>query len=353
MPYLITSLVALILTLVLIPFIIRRSHQRGWLDLPSQRKLHANPTPRLGGAAIFLSCLLAWTIGAALWPGMIMGFGRLTLWLLGGSAVIFALGLWDDFKPVRFRYKIVIESLVGLSLILAGLRIELLFIPFWQPVELGWLSVPVTLLWFLGLLNSINLIDGLDGLAGGVSAIAAATMFIVGIHFKAPVVALLMAGVFTANLGFLKFNRSPAKIFLGDSGSLFLGYWFAVSSLICPIKSYTALAMFVPLVALAVPVLEAATSFMRRTLSLRKFYVPDNQHLYNLLLDLGFSPQRTVLTFYLASILFSGLSLLLMLTGRALILPIFSLLIVLALAALALTYILGTRMRAKHKRMVA
>jgi UDP-GlcNAc:undecaprenyl-phosphate GlcNAc-1-phosphate transferase len=353
MPYLIISLGALILTLTLLPFIIRLSHQKGWLDFPSQRKLHKHPTPRLGGLAIFLSCLLAWIIGAVFWPDLLLGFGRLTLWLSGGAIVIFGLGLWDDFQPVRFRYKILVESLVGLILILAGLKIELLFIPFWHPVELGWFSSPVTLLWFLGLLNSINLIDGLDGLAGGVSVIAAMTMFMVGIHFNAPVVALLMVGVFAATLGFLKFNRAPAKIFLGDSGSLFLGYSFAISSLICPIKSYTALAMFVPLVALAVPVLEAVTSFLRRTLSLRKFYVPDNQHLYNLLLDLGFSPKRTALIFYLVSILFSGLSILLMFTGRALILPIFSLFIVLALAALAFTYILGTRTRAKDKRMVA
>ncbi len=338
--------------LVSLPLIIKLSHRKGWLDYPNDRKMHRLPTPRLGGISIFISCLIAWMAGMALRPEIISGMGNLIFWLLLGGLIIFGLGLWDDLKPVRFRFKILIEVLVGLILILAGLKIELLFIPFWQPTELGWLSYPVTLLWFLALLNSINLIDGLDGLAGGVSAIAAVTMFVIGLHYQALLVALLMSGVVATCLGFLAFNRPPAKIFMGDSGSLFLGYLFAISSLICPIKSYTALAMFVPLVALALPLLEAVTSFMRRTLSLKKFYVPDNQHLYNLLLDLGFSPQGTVLIFYLLSLVFSILSLLLMFKGRVLLMPIFILLFVLGLAVTIFTYILGVKMQAREKRVV-
>lgn len=352
MHHLITFSIALVLMLISLPLIINLSYRRGWLDYPVGRKTHKLPTPRLGGVSVFMSCLIAWMVGMALQPELISGMGNLIFWLLLGGLIIFGLGLWDDLKPVRFGYKILMETLVGLILTLAGLKIELLFIPFWQTTQLGWLSYPVTLLWFLALLNSINLIDGLDGLAGGVSAIAAITLFVIGLHYQALLVTLLMSGTVAACLGFLAFNRPPAKIFMGDSGSLFLGYLFAISSLICPIKSYTALAMFVPLVALALPLLEAVTSFVRRTLSLRKFYVPDNQHLYNLLLDLGFSPRGTVLTFYLLSLAFSVLSLLLMFRGRVLLVPIFALLFVLGLAVTALTYILGIKMQAREKRVV-
>jgi UDP-GlcNAc:undecaprenyl-phosphate GlcNAc-1-phosphate transferase len=349
--YLLILAITLVLTLSSLPMIINLSHRKGWLDYPTQRKMHKLPTPRLGGISIFIACLIAWTAGIVLKPETISGLEDLVFWLFLGGVFIFCLGLWDDLRPVRFRYKILIEALAGVVLILAGLKIELLFIPFWQPTELGWLSYPVTLIWFLALLNSINLIDGLDGLAGGVSVIAGATMFVIGLHYQAWLVALLMCGVVAACVGFLLFNRPPAKIFMGDSGSLFLGYLFAISSLICPIKSYTALAMFVPLVALALPLLEAVTSFLRRTLSLKKFYVPDNQHLYNLLLDLGFSPKNTILTFYLISGLFSLLSLLLMFKGRILIMPIFILFIVLASAVTVYTYILGVRMKAREKRV--
>ncbi|OGC86746.1 MAG: hypothetical protein A2142_02250 [candidate division Zixibacteria bacterium RBG_16_48_11] len=267
-----------------------------------------------------------------------------------GAAIIFVLGLWDDLKPIRFRYKFSIQILVGLMLIQAGMKINLLFIPFWQPVELGWFSYPATLIWFLAFLNSVNLIDGLDGLAGGVSVISAVTLFVIGIHYEAYWVALVMASIVATNLGFLRFNFPPAKIFMGDSGALFLGYLFAVSSLICPIKSYTAVALFVPLVALGLPLLETVSSFVRRTLGLKKFYAADNRHLYNLLLDFGLSPKKTVVTLYLFSILFSILSLILMFKGRELFLPILSGVIVLGLVVSLLSYILGNRMPSKSKK---
>jgi len=343
--------VTLASTLSLVPVIIGFCHRRKILDFPSQRKTHPQPTPHLGGVAIFISCVIAWTVGYVLWPGILSGYGKLIIWLSLGGIVIFGLGLVDDLKPIRFRDKILIESLVGLLLIAAGVKIRLLFIPGWHPLELGWASWPLTLLWFLGLLNSINLIDGLDGLAAGVSAIAAATLLVVGLHYQAGLVAFLMAGALSACLGFLRYNFIPAKIFLGDSGSLFLGYLFAISSLTCPIKSYTAVAMFVPLVALGVPVLETVSSFVRRTAGLKRFYAADNLHIYNLLIDLGLSQKTAVLLLYTVSLFFSGLSLLLMTAGHRLILPIFSLVLVLTLAASLCSYILGYKLHTRSKRM--
>lgn len=351
MRYLSISLVSLVLTLVLMPGIIKFCRARSWYDYPSPRKIHQLPTPRIGGVAIFISCVIAWTLAYLLWPDFASDSGNLTLWLLLGGLVVFGLGLWDDLKTLRFRYKILVESLLGISLILAGLRIRILFIPFWQPIELGWTSGPLTLLWFLGLLNSINLIDGLDGLAAGVSAIAAATLFLVGLHFQVYLVAFLMITVWSACLGFLKYNFSPAKIFMGDSGSLFLGYLFAVSSLICPIKSFTAIAMLVPLLALGIPALETLSSFLRRSVKLQKFYAADNQHIHNLLLNLGMSQKATIITLYVASILFSGLSLLLMTEGHELALPIFVSIIALALAAWVTSYILKYRIRTRGRQI--
>lgn len=351
--YLTVFLVTLAACWLLLPRIIHFCEKRELFDYPAPRKLHQRPTPRLGGIAMFLSCMTAWGIGYFLWPEILPEFDDLTIWLLSGSLVISGLGFWDDVKPIRFRYKILVEALVGIGLIFAGLKIKLLFIPFWEPVELGWGSFPVSLIWFLGLLNSINLIDGLDGLAAGVSAIAAATLFMVGLHFKAYLVSFLMAGIMAACLGFLRYNISPAKIFMGDSGSLFLGYLFAVSSVICPIKSYTAVTMFVPLVALGVPVLETISSFLRRSFRLKKFYAADNQHIYNLLLNLGVSKKNTILIIWGVSIFFSGFSLLLMTKSREFALPILSLAIGLTLAVSILTYIYGYKMRSKEKRVTA
>ena len=342
--------IALAGTWLLTPALTEFCHWRKILDWPGARKLHQTPTPRLGGLVLFISAISAWFLAYIIWPTLWQESRSLILWLALGASIIFALGLWDDLKPLRFRYKIMLQILTGIILIWAGLRVNLLFIPFWQPVKLGWLSYPVTMLWFLALLNSVNLIDGLDGLAAGVSVISAATLLLVGLHYEAYLVALIMAGVVGVGLGFLKFNFSPAKIFMGDSGALFLGYLFAVSSLICPIKSYTAVALFVPLVALGLPLLETASSFLRRTLGLRKFYAADNQHLYNLLLDFGLSSRKTVIIFYLFSILFSILSLILMFKGGALFLPILSLVVAMVLVVSLVSYILGKRMPSKSKK---
>lgn len=342
--------VALASTWAILPRLIKFCQDRNLYDLPSPRKIHTRPTPRLGGLAIASGCLLSWGIGYLFWNEVVRQFGPILFWILAGALAILALGLWDDLKPLRYRYKFIVEAAIGLMLVLAGLKTKVLFLPIWGTVELGWLEIPVSLIWFLALLNSVNLIDGLDGLAGGVSFIIAATLFVVGIHFHAHLISFLMIAVGGALVSLLRYNLHPARIFMGDSGSLYLGYFFAVSSLICPIKSFTAVAMFVPLVALGVPLLETASSFIRRSARLKKFYLPDNRHLYNLLLEAGLSASVTVLVFYLISLCFSGLSLFLMFRGRDSAGTIIGVVVFLALLVSAGYYINGRRVGTKEDK---
>ncbi|MCI0530462.1 MAG: undecaprenyl/decaprenyl-phosphate alpha-N-acetylglucosaminyl 1-phosphate transferase [candidate division Zixibacteria bacterium] len=267
---------------------------------------------------IFVGAFFALVLGHLLKPTIFSEYSGLIAWIIAGAIGILLLGVLDDLYSVRFRYKMLVQVIVGSGLVASGLNVNLISIPFVSTFSLGWLNIPVSLLWFLVILNSINLIDGMDGLAAGVSVIAGLTLLVVGIHYNAATISFLMIALVGALLAFLRFNFSPARIFMGDSGSLLLGYVFAVASLLCPVKSYTAVTLFVPLVALGLPLAEALVSFSRRTLRLRTFYSPDNRHFHNILLELGLKPRTAVLVLYAISVIFSGVSLLLMCFGQEL-----------------------------------
>jgi UDP-GlcNAc:undecaprenyl-phosphate GlcNAc-1-phosphate transferase len=170
-------------------------------------------------------------------------------------------------------------------------------------VDLGILSYPVTFIWCLVIINAFNLIDGLDGLAAGLSVIASLTLLGIGILLGVKIISFISLGLLGACLGFLRFNYPPARIFMGDSGSLYLGYIFAAESIICPIKSYTTVALFVPLLALGLPIFETFFSFFRRTLNNKRFYHADKRHLFHFLLGKGFSQKFTIWIFYIFSII--------------------------------------------------
>jgi len=190
-------------------------------------------------------------------------------------------------------------------LILFGLRIDLLYIPFFKAVSLGLLSYPVTFVWCLLIINAFNLIDGLDGLAAGISVIASLALLGVGIVLQVKLISFISLGVIGACLGFLRYNYPPARIFMGDSGSQYLGYVFAAEGVICPIKSYTTLALFIPLLALGLPIFETFFSFFRRTLNNKRFYHADKRHLFHFLLEKGLSQKLTIWIFYIISIILS------------------------------------------------
>ena len=289
--------------------IIRLSHHQGWLDYPDTRKRHPRPVPRLGGVAIFI---VFWglILLVRFWqPNLLAIFGPDALVIFTGALVIFLLGLFDDFHPIRARGKLAVQVLVGGLLWLGGLGIEQLWIPTVGGVGLGWASLPVTLIWFILLVNAVNIIDGLDSLAGGVSLIGLASVLVIGVRTDVPD-AVFLAVILTGSLaGFLYFNRPPARVFLGDCGSLSLGYFFAVLALWLPIKRYTVVAVYVPILAMLVPLAESAWSILRRTARRTKPTTPDRGHLHFRLIEHGFSENGVRLLFYGLSAVGFGFSL--------------------------------------------
>jgi UDP-GlcNAc:undecaprenyl-phosphate GlcNAc-1-phosphate transferase len=291
---------------LLLTFLVRNfSVKYQLLDYPNHRKIHLNPTPTLGGISIFLSFNLVFLV-ALIWEGKILStdLKYLVGFALGGI-IIFTAGIYDDLKNLRPRYKLLSQSLAVLILILFGLRIDVLYIPFFKAVSLGLLSYPVTFAWCLLIINAFNLIDGLDGLAAGISVIASLALLGVGIFLEVKLISFISLGIIGACLGFLRYNYPPAKIFMGDSGSQYLGYVFAAEGVICPIKSYTTLALFIPLLALGLPIFETFFSVFRRTLNNKRFYHADKRHLFHFLLEKGLSQKLTIWIFYIISIILS------------------------------------------------
>ena len=290
-----------VVTAALTRVIIWLGHRQGWLDYPDARKHHPRPVPRLGGVAVFIAFWL-FTMSALVCDPKYLSIFAPDTWIvfLGGLAV-FVIGLIDDFHPLRARYKLAGQTLVGIWLWSWGLGIGQAWVPTVGGIKLGVASLPVTLFWFLLLVNAVNIIDGLDALAALVSLIGLASLVLIGIRTEVPdviLLALIMAG---ALAGFLIYNRPPARVFLGDCGSLFLGYFFAVAALWLPIKRYTVVAVYVPLLAMLVPLAEAGWSAARRILGRHKPTDPDRGHLHFRLMEHGLSENGV-------RWLFSGLS---------------------------------------------
>jgi len=274
------------------------------LDYPDERKIHKRPVPRLGGVGIFLSIVISLLVVILIDNSLIREIKPQVLSIVLGGLVMVGLGIYDDLRTVKPKVKVLFQMFASALLVLTGLRITLFHIPFYGTIQLGWVSYPLTLTWFLVIINAINLVDGLDGLAAGVSAIASISLLVVGYMFRVDIVLLIAASILGSCLGFLKYNHFPASIFMGDSGSLFLGYLFALLAVICPIKSYTSMALLVPLLALGVPLIEITISFFRRLLYGQKLYLADKRHIFHFLMEKGFSHRDTVWLFYLLSAIF-------------------------------------------------
>lgn len=304
----ILALVAGTTTGILIPLLKKLCFRFGFLDLPGEHKRHSFPTPNLGGLAMFIGFWATILFAYHIYQPLASEIGRFLYFVLAGGTLILLIGLIDDISALSAVYKLMAQVVVGLILYQGGLQITYLFIPLYGPVKLGILSLPFTLLWLVGVTNSINLIDGLDGLAAGVSAIAALVFLLIGIQFSLVTVIVFAAAIIGICLVFLYFNHYPAQIFMGDSGSLFLGYLFAVLSIIFPIKSYVTAAVFVPLVALGVPIMETLVSFSRRVIAGQRFYKADNRHLFHYLEASGLSKAQVVWLFYLFSAVFAVFS---------------------------------------------
>lgn len=318
----IIAVVSFLLGLVLIPSLIKVGHRFQLLDFPGKHKRHDKPIPLLGGTGLFLTVWLAVGVGYVVAPDALADLSPLLPYLFGGALLIYVTGLVDDLRPISAWLKLAAQAAAGMVLFAGGMKIDPLSIPFYGQVDLGAVSILLSVLWVVGLTNSINLIDGLDGLAAGVSLVAVITVTIVGTLYQIGVALVFAYALIGFLPAFLIFNHYPARIFLGDSGSLQLGYYFAVLSLMVPIKSYTAAALYLPLLALGVPLLEIAVSTVRRVAAGKNVMRADRRHLFHYLSMAGLSPRQVVWVFWLLSVLFGGFALAMFFWDRILVLTV-------------------------------
>jgi UDP-N-acetylmuramyl pentapeptide phosphotransferase/UDP-N-acetylglucosamine-1-phosphate transferase/glycosyltransferase involved in cell wall biosynthesis len=295
---------ALALAYWLTPLVARVARRWRVLDAPSARKIHAQPIPRAGGVALGVACLTALGVMIAVHD---LGLRPLAIdariaALFAGGLLALAVGLWDDVRALPARVKLVAQIGIALLSYAAGIRIDIVHLPGVGELVLGWLSLPLTVFWFLLIMNALNLIDGLDGLAAGITLFVALTLLIVWNSPSNLVMALALAALAGASLGFLGHNFHPATIFLGDSGSYFLGYNLAALSVLGSLKSETAVAIMIPIIALGVPVIDALWSPVRRFILGQRIFMPDRDHIHHRLLKLGYTHRRAVLLLYAITI---------------------------------------------------
>ncbi|MDN4526090.1 glycosyltransferase family 4 protein [Fictibacillus fluitans] len=292
----VTLLICFFASLGLTPFIKKFALAIGAVDRPSDRKVHATMMPRLGGLAIFISFILGILIAhppdQTVWP------------IVLGASVIILTGILDDKIELSPKLKLLGQIAAALIIVFMGdIQVNFINLPFNGRLELEWFSVPVTVIWILAITNSINLIDGLDGLAAGVSSIVFITISIMALIMGDMFVLIIASVALFSTLGFLFHNFYPAKIFMGDTGALFLGFIIAVVSLL-GFKNVTMFSLVVPVIILGVPISDTIFAIIRRIVHKQPISLADKSHLHHCLLRFGFSHQKTVLIIYAMSSVF-------------------------------------------------
>lgn len=285
-------LLALILALFLTPPVRRLAIRLGALDRPVSRSVHTHPIPRLGGLAM---------VGAFLLPLVLtQGFADETVrGVVAGTLVLVVLGWLDDTRGLKPGVKFLGQTLAAVLLVALGTSIDWVTDPWHGGMFfLGAWGYPLTVFWVVAIINVVNLIDGLDGLAAGISAIAATTLMVVAWQQGQALAAVMAAGLAGSALGFLRYNFNPARIFMGDTGSMFLGFVLAAISVDGALKSTAALALAVPVLALGLPIFDTFFAIVRRYLNGQPIYLPDKGHLHHRLLDLGLTQRQAVLVMY-------------------------------------------------------
>ena len=304
--YIWAFLIALFVALIATPAVIVLAAKTGAMDAPDARKVHKGPMPRIGGLAIyggFMAAILAMLNFAELTQEVANGVIGL---LLGGTLIVI-IGLIDDYKNLPAKVKLLGQILAACVVVYFDVRIDVITDPFGDYLYLEYLAAPATVFWIVALTNTVTLIDGLDGLAAGVSTIASITIMLVALQEDVMIVALFTAALAGAALGFLRYNFNPAKIFMGDTGSMFLGFILAGISVIGAVKCTATIALIVPILALGLPIMDTTFAIIRRYRGGVPIFKPDKGHLHHRLLDLGFSQRQAVLLMYVISALL-GLS---------------------------------------------
>ena len=267
------------------------------VDVPKDnRRMHKTPIPRMGGLAIFAGFLIS--------SLLFIPLGKEFRAILLGALLLVVLGIIDDVVALKAQVKFLGQIVAALIPVLSGVTIHGFANPFNSSyTNLGVLSIPITVLWIVGITNAVNFIDGLDGLACGVSAIATVTMFIIAVLFGETYIAFTMAALAGACLGFLPFNMNPAKIFMGDTGSMFLGYILATTSIQGLFKFYAMISFAVPFIILGLPIFDTGFAIVRRILKGQSPLQADRGHVHHRLIDLGFDQKQSVAILYAFSAL--------------------------------------------------
>ena len=287
--------VSLLVAYVMTPPVKRFAEKVGAIDVPKDnRRVHDHPIPRMGGLAIFIGFVLSLIF--------FVPMSTKVLGLLVGSVIIAVMGGVDDIVSLNPWVKLAGQIVAALVAIRCGLVFDVISNPniFAEEtyIEIGWLSIPLTMLWIVGCTNAVNLIDGLDGLAVGVSAISSMTMLIVSLFVSEPVVSIILAALTGACLGFMPYNLNPAKIFMGDVGSQLLGFVLSTASIMGLFKLHAIITFFVPLLALALPLADTIFAFFRRILHGQSPFKADKGHFHHRLLAMGLNQKQVVAVLY-------------------------------------------------------
>lgn len=293
-------ILAIIISFIMTPIVRKLAFKIGAIDIPKDnKKVHKEPMPLIGGLAIYVSVIISALIFVPLTREIIA--------ILLGATVILISGIIDDKGNISPSLKVLFQIIAAIILVAGGVRIEFITNPLaseYATLNLEILTIPATMIWIVVITNAINLIDGLDGLAAGVTAISSFCFMLVGIslgHIHIAILAMIVAG---ACLGFLPYNFNPAKIFMGDTGALVLGYMLAVITIEGVMKSVAAIAVVVPIIILGVPIFDTTFAIFRRLKSGRSITIGDRGHLHHKLLDKGYSQKKTVLILYGISTVF-------------------------------------------------
>jgi UDP-GlcNAc:undecaprenyl-phosphate/decaprenyl-phosphate GlcNAc-1-phosphate transferase len=292
--------------------------RRGWVAIPLEgRHVHQAPLPRLGGLAIFL----AFSVSLSMWLGLSLIFPRLSAGLAAPATLlriyvpaclIFCLGIYDDLHGAGPYLKFAVQAIAAAMLFAGGMRVLDLPLIFGSHSLPWFVGLPLTILWVVAVTNAFNLIDGLDGLAAGSALFSTMVFFIVSLVTHSGLGSLMSVTLAGAILGFLRFNFNPATIFLGDSGSLFIGFMLSALALAGAQKAPTFVAVAIPVVSFGLPILETSLSVMRRLISGRPIFTADREHIHHKLLQMGFSHRQVVIVLYAVSAMFAMLSLFLL-----------------------------------------
>jgi UDP-GlcNAc:undecaprenyl-phosphate GlcNAc-1-phosphate transferase len=343
-------LVTFLCSLIIMPFIRKIANHIGAIDVPKDnRRVHTKPIPKLGGLGIFFGFLLGYIFFAPEDTQMIS--------ILIGSFIIIITGICDDIKPLSALYKFIPQILATLVVVFYGDILLNNIDAFGFRIDFGFFAYPLTIFFFLGIINAINLVDGLDGLSGGISSIYFLTIGIIAAITKnmgglEVTIAFLMLG---STLGFLFHNFHPARIFAGDTGSMFMGFMISVIALL-GFKNVTLTSLIVPLLVLAIPIMDTFFAILRRIIKREPISKPDKLHLHHQLLNMGFGHRNTVLIIYFIDMLFAIASILYVLKDAKIGIVVYVILFALVVWVITRTTIISNKkiikdnLLKKHKK---